>query len=288
MNERMITYAYAREKGLFDLGPIGDEWQVCFRENGALPALAELRRVIGKPLRIEVLDETLFQKRLTEAFNTPGQRAASMVGDIEDSDDLTRLLEEMPDIEDLLDSEEEAPIIRLINTLMTEALREGASDIHIELFEQRSLVRFRVDGQLRDIIEPKRALHAAIVSRVKVMAGLDIAERRLPQDGRIALRAAGKPIDVRVSTIPTGHGERVVLRLLDKQAGRLDPFACLRGAGKDRFQFEITLDPVPEFERLEIGDRVRTGSAADRLLVDKPHAFKMFEPLDRLKLPHRE
>ena len=222
MSERLITYAYAREKGLFDLGPIGDEWQVCFRENGALPALAELRRVIGKPLRIEVLDETLFQKRLTEAFNTPGQRAASMVGDIEDSDDLTRLLEEMPDIEDLLDSEEEAPVIRLINTLMTEALREGASDIHIELFEQRALVRFRVDGQLRDIIEPKRALHAAIVSRVKVMAGLDIAERRLPQDGRIALRIAGRPFDVRVSTLPTGHGERVVLRLLDKSAGRLD------------------------------------------------------------------
>lgn len=222
MNKRIVSYAYAREKGLFDLGPTGEQWHVCFRANGELSALSELRRVVEKPLSIEVLDGDAFQKRLTEAFNAPGQRAASMVGDIEDSADLSRLLEEMPDIEDLLDTEEEAPIIRLINTLMTEALREGASDIHFELFDQRALVRFRVDGRLCDVIEPNRALHAAIVSRVKVMAGLDIAEKRLPQDGRIALRLAGRPFDMRVSTLPTSHGERVVLRLLDKSTGRLD------------------------------------------------------------------
>ena len=113
-------------------------------------------------------------------------------------------------------------MIRLFNALFTQALRDGASDIHIEPFETRSVVRLRIDGMLRDLLEPARALHAAIVSRVKIMAQLDIAEKRLPQDGRITLRVAGKPIDVRVSTIPTGHGERVVLRLLDKQAGRLD------------------------------------------------------------------
>jgi general secretion pathway protein E len=100
-------------------------------------------------------------------------------------------------------------------------VREGASDIHLEIFESRALVRLRVDGALRDIVEPKRGLHPAMVSRIKVMASLDIAEKRLPQDGRIALRVAGRPIDVRVSTIPTANGERVVLRLLDKQAGRL-------------------------------------------------------------------
>ena len=113
-------------------------------------------------------------------------------------------------------------MIRLINALLTQALRDGASDIHIEPFETRSVVRLRIDGTLRDLVEPARALHAAIVSRVKIMAQLDIAEKRLPQDGRITLRLAGRPIDVRVSTIPTGHGERAVLRLLDKQAGRLD------------------------------------------------------------------
>ena len=105
---------------------------------------------------------------------------------------------------------------------LAQAVRDNASDIHIEPFETRSVVRFRLDGTLKDIAEPHRALHAAMVSRIKVMADLDIAEKRLPQDGRIALRLAGRPVDVRVSTLPTGHGERVVMRLLDKEAGRLD------------------------------------------------------------------
>ncbi|MDH3694774.1 MAG: ATPase, T2SS/T4P/T4SS family, partial [Gammaproteobacteria bacterium] len=115
-----------------------------------------------------------------------------------------------------------APIVRLINALLTQAIRETASDIHLEAFEQRSVVRFRVDGVLRDVVQPQRALHGALVSRLKVMAKLDIAEKRLPQDGRISLRVGGNPIDVRVSTLPTQHGERIVLRLLDKQGGRLD------------------------------------------------------------------
>lgn len=222
MSERIISYAYARDNGLFDGEPQDGVLPVFFRAGGNLAALAELRRVAGLPLKVEVVPAESFQLRLSEAFNNPGMRAASMVGDIEESADLTRLLEEMPDVEDLLDAEEDAPVIRLINTLLAEALRENASDIHFEMFESRATVRFRIDGQLRDIVEPKRGLHAALVSRLKVMAGLDIAEKRLPQDGRITLRIAGRPVDVRVSTLPTGHGERVVLRLLDKSAGRLD------------------------------------------------------------------
>ncbi len=222
MSERIISYAYARDNGLFDGEPQDGVLPVFFRAGGNLAALAELRRVAALPLKVEVVPAESFQLRLSEAFNNPGMRAASMVGDIEESADLTRLLEEMPDVEDLLDAEEDAPVIRLINTLLAEALRESASDIHFEMFESRATVRFRIDGQLRDIVEPKRGLHAALVSRLKVMAGLDIAEKRLPQDGRITLRIAGRPVDVRVSTLPTGHGERVVLRLLDKSAGRLD------------------------------------------------------------------
>jgi len=147
---------------------------------------------------------------------------AVLAGDLAQDLDFGRLLQEIPKVEDLLESQDDAPVIRLINALLTQALRDSASDIHIEPFETRSVVRLRIDGMLRNLIEPARALHAAIVSRVKIMAQLDIAEKRLPQDGRITLRVAGKPVDVRVSTIPTGHGERVVLRLLDKQAGRLD------------------------------------------------------------------
>jgi general secretion pathway protein E len=146
-----------------------------------------------------------------------------MVAEEFDADlDLTKLLQDVPAIEDLLESSDDAPVIRMINALLTQALRDGASDIHIEPFEQTSVVRFRIDGTLRDIVRPRKAIHGSLISRIKIMAQLDIAEKRLPQDGRITLRIGGKPVDVRVSTLPTGHGERAVLRLLDKEAGRLD------------------------------------------------------------------
>ncbi|HWX11894.1 MAG TPA: type II secretion system ATPase GspE, partial [Trinickia sp.] len=135
------------------------------------------------------------------------------------------------EVEDLLESEDDAPIIRMINALLTQAAREHASDIHIEPFENASVVRFRVDGTLRDVVRPKKALHGALISRIKIMAQLDIAEKRLPQDGRITLRVAGRAVDVRVSTLPTGHGERAVLRLLEKDAQHLNLEAL--GMGPD-------------------------------------------------------
>jgi general secretion pathway protein E len=128
----------------------------------------------------------------------------------------------VPEAEDLMDQEDDAPIVRLINALLSEAIRVGASDIHIEAFEKKLSVRLRVDGQLREIVQPRRELAPLLVSRIKVMAKLDIAEKRIPQDGRISLRLAGREVDVRVSTLPSSHGERVVMRLLDKQAGRLN------------------------------------------------------------------
>jgi general secretion pathway protein E len=169
-----------------------------------------------------ILPPEKFEQCLAQAYTRSDEHAARLMDDLEQDVDLRQLAQELPEVGDLLEAEDDAPIIRLINALLTQALRENASDIHIEPYEIRSVVRFRVDGMLRDVIEPQRALHAAIVSRVKVMAQLDIAEKRLPQDGRITLRIGGRPVDVRVSTLPTGHGERVVLRLLDKQQGRLD------------------------------------------------------------------
>src|SRR5690606_13673157 len=127
----------------------------------------------------------------------------------------------LPETSDLLEQEDDAPIIRLINALLQEAIRENASDIHIETFERRLIVRLRVDGVLREVLTPRRELAPLLVSRIKVMARLDIAEKRVPQDGRISLRLGGRDVDVRVSTMPSSNGERVVLRLLDKQAGRL-------------------------------------------------------------------
>ncbi|MGE4110905.1 MAG: type II secretion system ATPase GspE [Burkholderiales bacterium] len=217
-----ISYAFAKANGVVVTGRDGDMAVVAVREGAQAVALAELRRVLGVPLKARPIAAAAFDELLAANYNGAASGAAALADDLAQDSDLSRLLQDIPRIEDLLDSQHDAPLIRLINALFTQALREGASDIHIEPFETRSVVRLRIDGMLRDLLEPARALHAAIVSRVKIMAQLDIAEKRLPQDGRIALRVAGKPIDVRVSTIPTGHGERVVLRLLDKQAGRLD------------------------------------------------------------------
>jgi general secretion pathway protein E len=217
-----VPYAFAKANGVVVSSLSEGLAQVAVRSGAHPGALAELRRALGVPLHARRVDGAEFDELIASLYNAADGGAAALADDLAQDLDLSRLLQEIPRIEDLLESQNDAPLIRLINALFTQALREGASDIHIEPFETRSVVRLRIDGTLRDLIEPARALHGSIVSRVKIMAQLDIAEKRLPQDGRITLRVAGKPIDVRVSTIPTGHGERVVLRLLDKQAGRLD------------------------------------------------------------------
>ena len=222
MKSTSIPYAFAKANGIIVTAVTGGLAEVAVREDVRSRALAEVRRALGVPLRARRVGSGEFDELVSAHYNGAAGGAAALAGDLAQDLDLSRLLQEIPKIEDLLESQDDAPVIRLINALITQALRERASDIHIEPFETRSVVRLRVDGMLHDLLEPARALHAAIVSRVKIMAQLDIAEKRLPQDGRITLRVAGKPIDVRVSTIPTGHGERVVLRLLDKQAGRLD------------------------------------------------------------------
>ena len=144
-----------------------------------------------------------------------------MVSEVESDADLSRMMQDLPAIEDLLETADDAPIIRMLNALLTQAARDGASDIHIEPYERHSSVRFRVDGTLREVVQPNRALHAALISRLKIMADLDISEKRLPQDGRISLRIGTRAVDVRVSTLPSAHGERAVLRLLDKSESKL-------------------------------------------------------------------
>ncbi len=220
---RLLPYHFAKSKGVITARESGGEIVVWLAPDPESATLSEVKRMTGKILRPVELSQAEFTARLARAYTFDSQQefAIDIAGNLDEAADLAQLTESLPEITDLLETENDAPIIKLINTLLTQAMRENASDIHLEIFERRSLVRFRVDGALRDVVEPKRSLHAAMVSRVKVMAELDIAEKRLPQDGRIALRIAGRPVDVRVSTLPTGHGERVVLRLLDKQAGRL-------------------------------------------------------------------
>ena len=196
-------------------------------------AVVELRRFMRQPLKLQVVEQERFDSLLALAYEQDSNEAMLMMGDLGDDMDLMYVAQHLPEPEDLLESEDDAPIIRLINALLTEAVKENASDIHIEPFENRLVVRFRCDGVLREVLEPQRVLAPLLVSRIKVMARLDIAEKRLPQDGRISLRVAGRAVDIRVSTLPSGNGERVVLRLLDKQAGRLN-LEHLGMAARDR------------------------------------------------------
>jgi len=184
--------------------------------------LLEVRRTAGANFALEQVDEITFQTRLSGAYQRNQNQAAQMAEDLSSDVDLARLVDEIPDLGDLMDAEDDAPIIRLINAILSQAVKEQASDIHIETFEDRLSVRYRIDGVLAEVLSPKRMLAPLLVSRLKVMAKLDIAEKRIPQDGRISVRIAGHAIDIRMSTIPSAHGERVVLRLLDKQAGQLD------------------------------------------------------------------
>ena len=216
-----LPLAFARRHGLLLTGIDGEFAQIVIRPDVVPSAIAEARRHLGMPLHLQKVAADEFDALLRLAYEA-GTDALTAAGGLDDTTDLAFLAQDLPEQSDLLDSEDDAPIIRLINALLTQAIKENASDIHIEPFENRLVVRLRVDGVLREVLQTKRAVAAAVVSRIKVMSKLDIAEKRLPQDGRISLKVAGRAVDVRVSTIPSGHGERVVLRLLDKQAGRLD------------------------------------------------------------------
>jgi len=214
---RLLPYGFARAGQILLAHQREDEIEVWISECTAQGALAEVSRNFGALTLVRLPADEL-QQWINSTYTSQGGSAAQVVGEVEGEVDLSRLMQDIPEIKDLLESEDDAPIIRMINALLTQAAREGASDIHIEPFENASVVRIRVDGMLRDVVRPKKELHGALISRIKIMAQLDIAERRLPQDGRITLRVGGRPVDVRVSTLPTGHGERAVLRLLEKDA----------------------------------------------------------------------
>ena len=216
-----IPFGYAKRHGLL----LGDKengvLKVICREDVKAVNLAEIRRYLACKIRIEFISDAQFEALLQSEYEQGSSEAMTIMDDIEDND-LLSVAQDLAEPEDLMETEDDAPIIRLINALLTEAIKENASDIHIEPYENRLVVRMRVDGVLREILEPQRAIAPLLVSRIKVMAKLDIAEKRLPQDGRISLRVAGRAVDVRVSTLPAGGGERVVMRILDKQAGRLN------------------------------------------------------------------
>lgn len=195
----LLPFGYARAHNVMLLGN-GESCEVFCLAATAPQALLEARRVAGMPFSLERLEAEAFEKLLVLSYQRDSAEARRMMADIGNELDLYTLAEELPDTDDLLDSEDDAPIIRLINAMLTEAIKEKASDIHIETYERHLQIRFRVDGVLREILRPQRRLAALLISRIKVMASLDIAEKRIPQDGRMALRIGGRAVDVRVST----------------------------------------------------------------------------------------
>jgi general secretion pathway protein E len=194
----------------------------CLKDATPYHALLEVRRFLNRPIHINFVPELEFETLLAKAYDSGTEKAMEAISDIEEDMDLSDLVDQMPTTTDLLEAEDDAPIIRLLNALMTQAIKQVASDIHFETYEKDLQVRFRIDGVLREVLRPPRMLAPLLISRLKIMAKLDIAEKRLPQDGRIALRIAGRSVDVRVSTIPTHFGERIVLRILDKKAAALE------------------------------------------------------------------
>ena len=225
-----------------DLGLI-DELELGYsRENRVLPYDHHDGDVLvgtDDPLNVEALDEIRFMtdseilpvvvptEALLDAINTAFDRKNRQLGDgldeLEEAESPT-VEEGSIDINDLLDAsdDDEAPVIRFVNSLFVQAVRERASDIHIEPEEKDLTVRFRIDGVLKEVTSPPKRFHSSIITRIKIMAGLDIAEKRIPQDGRIRIKMAGKDIDIRVATAPSVHGERITMRLLDKSAVLLD------------------------------------------------------------------
>ena len=217
---RALPFGYAKDNGVL-LDTSQESPVVYHTAPPAMAVIIELRRVIGGPFQLQAVDDAEFQRRLSLAYQRGNNEAMQMAEDLSHDVDLSRLAEEIPDAGDLMDAEDDAPIIRLINAILSQAVREQASDIHIETFEDRLSVRYRIDGVMSEVLSPQRMLAPLLVSRLKVMARMDIAEKRVPQDGRITVRIAGHAVDIRMSTIPSAHGERVVLRLLDTQAGQL-------------------------------------------------------------------
>lgn len=221
-SKERLPFAFAHRHEVILAHGDNGELSLFYTAKTPLAAMLEARRYSSIDLPLVQLEAGRFEVKLTQVYQANSSEAQQLMEDIGNEMDLFTLAEELPQTEDLLEGDDDAPIIKLINALLSEAIKEEASDIHIETYEKQLIVRFRVDGVLKEVLKPNRKLSSLLVSRIKVMARLDIAEKRVPQDGRISLRIAGRAVDVRVSTMPSSHGERVVLRLLDKNAGNLD------------------------------------------------------------------
>lgn len=239
---KKLPYSYATMNGVIAIAKLDNTAVTYHLANPSLQVLAEISRYLQCTLELHEVGENEFQQHLAQCYQSQSSildATESMGEDVE----LSQIAGQLQTSEDLLDNQDDAPIIRLLNALFTQAIKQKASDIHIETYENLVLVRNRIDGVLHEVLEIQRGIAPLVISRVKVMAKLDIAEKRIPQDGRISLRIGGHNIDVRVSTLPSNHGERIVLRILDKQSAQLD--LSLLGMPNDTLQAMRTMISEP-------------------------------------------
>ena len=215
---KLLPFEFARSNGVLVREIEGD---LVLSPNASRSAISEVSRINSKFSSVTKVGKEDFDKILSSLYSGRKHSSESVMEDIKDFVDMESAAADLEDTSDLLDSEDDAPIIRLLNAILAESLKENASDIHIEPYEKESLVRFRLDGVLSTVLKPSSQITPLLISRIKVMSKLDIAEKRLPQDGRMTVKLGGRSIDLRISTMPSSHGERVVMRLLDKDAGKL-------------------------------------------------------------------
>ena len=211
-----LPYRFAKEKGVIFDRIENEIVYIKSNNSSSLSTFSELRNFYQLPVSVISVKNELFEKELAKHYSDNAASSADLMDDMDDTYDLSALVANIPKTADLLDSENDAPVIKLINAFIAEAIKSRASDIHIEPYEEYLSIRFRVDGILKEVLKPNSKLTSMLNARIKVMSNLDIAEKRVPQDGRMSLRLGEKWVDIRVSTLPSSYGERIVLRILDK------------------------------------------------------------------------
>ena len=220
-NEFDLSYKYCKENQIL-LDIDHNQLIIKYTNDTKISAISYLQKYFNLPLNLSKLPFKEFNKALSDNFTNNTSASEDLIENIDENIDLDSLVSNLPKTEDLLDDSNDAPVIRLINAILSEAIKDGASDIHIEPYEENLSIRFRIDGILKEKLNPSSRIAPLLNARIKVMSNLDIAERRIPQDGRMSLKLGEKWVDIRVSTLPSSFGERLVLRLLDKADASLD------------------------------------------------------------------
>ncbi|MDC0598269.1 type II secretion system ATPase GspE [Gammaproteobacteria bacterium] len=214
----ILPYQFARVNRVLVLP---HEGELVVAAGAAIWPVTEVNRLNSGKLKLVKVDDQVFDELLGDLYRNRQHSSEMVMEGIKDFVNLEEAAAELEESADLLDSEKDAPIVKLLNAILGEAFKKQSSDIHIEPYEKEARVRFRLDGVLHTVLTPSIQIAPLLISRIKVMSKLDIAEKRLPQDGRMSVKLGGRNVDLRVSTMPSSHGERVVMRLLDKDAEQL-------------------------------------------------------------------